>query len=33
MHMAYFIDGATRLSFLYSTRQSNVEQFSIACHR
>ncbi|MFO0271370.1 MAG: hypothetical protein ACK53W_12650 [Gemmatimonadota bacterium] len=33
LHMAFFVDGSTRLAFLYGVRQSNVEQFSIACHR
>jgi hypothetical protein len=33
LHMAFFIDGTTRLSFLYSVRQSNVEQFAASCHR
>lgn len=33
MSMAYFIDGATALSFLYSPRQTGTENFSIACQR
>lgn len=33
MHMAYFIDGATKLAFLYSLRQTGTEQFSVALQR
>jgi hypothetical protein len=33
LHLAFFIDGATRLAFLYSIRQSNVEQFAVAIGR
>lgn len=33
MSMAYFADGATKLSFLYSPRQTGTENFSIACQR
>ena len=33
MHMAFFIDGATKLAFLYSIRQTGTEQFSVALQR
>lgn len=33
LHMAFFIDGSTKLSFLFSPRQTGTEQFSILCQR
>ena len=33
MHMAFFFDGATRLGFLFSARQTGTEQFAIALQR
>ena len=33
MHMAFFIDGSTKLAFLYSIRQTGTEQFSVALQR
>jgi len=33
LHMAYFIDGATKCSFLYAQRNTGTEHFSILCQR